>query len=54
MKLFTVSQMVAAEKPADSQGNSYAQMMETAGRSLAEAIIARWPVPDARDRKSVV
>ena len=47
MKLFTVSQMVAAEKTADSQGNSYAQMMETAGRSLAEAIIARWPVPDA-------
>jgi NAD(P)H-hydrate epimerase len=47
MKLFTVSQMVAAEKTADSQGNSYAQMMETAGRSLAEAIIARWPVADA-------
>ena len=47
MKLFTVSQMVAAEKTADSQGNSYAQMMETAGRSLAEAIIARWPVKDA-------
>ncbi|MCB8976976.1 MAG: NAD(P)H-hydrate dehydratase [Ardenticatenaceae bacterium] len=44
MKLFTVEQMVAAEKTADSQGNSYAQMMETAGRSLAQAIIARWPV----------
>jgi NAD(P)H-hydrate epimerase len=47
MKLFTVSQMVAAEKTADSQGNSYAQMMETAGRSLAEAIIARYPVEGA-------
>ncbi|MCA9944623.1 MAG: NAD(P)H-hydrate dehydratase [Anaerolineales bacterium] len=47
MKLFTVSQMVAAEKTADSQGNSYAQMMETAGRSLAEAIMARWPVENA-------
>ena len=47
MKLFTVSQMVAAEKTADSQGNAYAQMMETAGRSLAEAIIARWLVANA-------
>lgn len=47
MKLFTVSQMVAAEKTADSQGNSYAQMMETAGRGLAEAIMARWPVENA-------
>ncbi|MFZ1398042.1 MAG: NAD(P)H-hydrate dehydratase [Candidatus Promineifilaceae bacterium] len=47
MKLFTVSQMVAAEKTADSQGNTYTQMMETAGRGLAQAIIARWPVQDA-------
>ncbi|MCA9901215.1 MAG: NAD(P)H-hydrate dehydratase [Ardenticatenaceae bacterium] len=47
MKLFTVSQMIAAEKTADSHGNSYAQMMETAGRSLAEAVIARWPVQGA-------
>lgn len=47
MKLFTVSQMVAAEKTADAQGNSYAQMMETAGRSVAEAIMARYPVEDA-------
>ncbi|WP_420629216.1 NAD(P)H-hydrate dehydratase [Candidatus Leptofilum sp.] len=47
MKLFTVSQMIAAEKTADSQGNSYAQMMETAGRGLAEAIMARWPVENA-------
>jgi hydroxyethylthiazole kinase-like uncharacterized protein yjeF len=47
MKLFTVEQMVAAEKTADSQNTTYAQMMETAGRSLAEAIIARWPVKDA-------
>ena len=47
MKLFTVSQMVAAEKTADSQGNSYVQMMESAGRGLAEAIMARWPVANA-------
>jgi len=47
MKLFTVSQMMAAEKTADSQGNSYTQMMETAGRSLAQAIIERYPVEGA-------
>jgi NAD(P)H-hydrate epimerase len=47
MKLFTVSQMVAAEKTADSQNITYAQMMETAGRSLAEAIIKRYPVENA-------
>ena len=47
MKLFTVAQMVAAEKTADAQGNSYAQMMESAGRSLAKAIMARYPVENA-------
>ncbi|MCP4420370.1 MAG: NAD(P)H-hydrate epimerase, partial [Chloroflexi bacterium] len=35
MKLFTVKEMIAAEKTADSQGISYAQMMETAGRGVA-------------------
>ncbi len=39
--------MIAAEKTADSQGNSYAQMMETAGRGLAQAIMVRWPVANA-------
>ncbi|MBK8903851.1 MAG: NAD(P)H-hydrate dehydratase [Anaerolineaceae bacterium] len=47
MKLFTVSQMVAAEKTADSLGNSYAHMMETAGRGVAEAVMARWPMAGA-------
>lgn len=47
MKLFTVEQMVAAEKTADAQGNSYAQMMETAGRSLAEAISERYSIENA-------
>jgi hydroxyethylthiazole kinase-like uncharacterized protein yjeF len=47
MKLFTVEQMVAAEKTADSQGNTYAHMMETAGRGVAEAVMARWPVANA-------
>jgi NAD(P)H-hydrate epimerase len=38
MKLVTVSQMRAIEKEADSKGVSYAQMMENAGRGLAEII----------------
>lgn len=44
MKLFTVKEMIVAEKTADSQGTTYAQMMETAGRSLAQAIIDRYPM----------
>lgn len=41
MKVFTVAEMVAAEKAADAQGHGYAEMMERAGRALAEAILAR-------------
>ncbi len=44
IKIFTVAQMIAAEKASDAAGNSYDQMMETAGRSVAEAIIQRYPV----------
>ncbi|NWF65406.1 MAG: NAD(P)H-hydrate epimerase, partial [Chloroflexi bacterium] len=40
MKLVTVSQMRAVEKEADAQGVSYAQMMENAGRGLAETVYA--------------
>lgn len=38
MKLVTVSQMKAIEKEADSVGLSYAQMMENAGRGLANTV----------------
>ncbi|MBI3169972.1 MAG: NAD(P)H-hydrate dehydratase [Chloroflexi bacterium] len=38
MKLVTVSQMRAIEKEADSKGVSYAEMMENAGRGLAEIV----------------
>ncbi len=48
IKIFTVAEMVAAEKASDAAGNSYDQMMETAGRSVAEAIIERCPVKDKR------
>lgn len=40
MKLVTTSQMRAIEKEADSKGVSYAQMMENAGRGLAEIVHA--------------
>ncbi len=48
IKVFTVAEMVAAERAADAAGVSYDEMMETAGRRVAEAIIARMPVTDRR------
>ncbi len=44
IKLFTVEEMVAAERAADAAGLSYAQMMETAGLRVAEAIMQRHDV----------
>ncbi|HNB52377.1 MAG TPA: NAD(P)H-hydrate epimerase, partial [Anaerolineales bacterium] len=38
MKLLTTSQMRAVEQQADASGLSYAEMMENAGRGLAEII----------------
>lgn len=40
MKLTTTTQIRAIEKEADSKGTSYAQMMENAGRGLAEIVHA--------------
>lgn len=48
MKVFSVAEMVAAEKEADAQGNSYEEMMEQAGRGVAEAIIAQYDVRHKR------
>jgi len=45
-KVFTVEEMIAAEKAADASGVSYGMMMEIAGRSVAEAIVERVPVQD--------
>src|SRR5919109_3426295 len=39
MKLVTVSQMQAIEKEADAGGLTYPQMMENAGRGLADVIL---------------
>jgi hydroxyethylthiazole kinase-like uncharacterized protein yjeF len=42
-KIVTVEQMKAIEKAADSSGLSYDQMMENAGRAVAEAVRRRQP-----------
>jgi NAD(P)H-hydrate epimerase len=47
MKVFTVAEMVAAEKTADAAGITYAQMMETAGRLLAESVREHYNVEGA-------
>ncbi|HEX6385160.1 MAG TPA: NAD(P)H-hydrate epimerase, partial [Anaerolineae bacterium] len=47
IKVFSVAQMVAAEKAADAAGVTYDQMMETAGRLVAQAILERYPVEGA-------
>ena len=44
MKVFTVAEMVSAEKSADAHGHSYDKMMEQAGKGLADAIIERFDV----------
>ncbi len=41
IKIFTVAEMVAAERAADASGVSYDEMMEMAGQRVAEAIIDR-------------
>lgn len=48
IKVFTVAEMVAAERAADATGYSYAQMMETAGLRVAEAIQQRHEIADRR------
>ena len=44
IKIFTVAEMMAAEKAADAAGHSYAQMMATAGQRVAESILERYDV----------
>lgn len=44
IKIFSVAEMVAAEKAADAAGHSYSDMMEIAGRRVAEAIQQRHDV----------
>jgi ADP-dependent NAD(P)H-hydrate dehydratase / NAD(P)H-hydrate epimerase len=51
MKLVTSTQMRALEQRADVSGNSYATMMERAGRAVADAIVTRL---DARNKRVLV
>jgi len=46
MKIVSVAEMQQIERQADAQGLHYAQMMENAGRNLAEAVIRLGLPPD--------
>ena len=46
IKIYTVAEMVAAEKAGNAAGHSYAQMMETAGRRVADAVQQRHDVAE--------
>ena len=48
MKLVTAAEMGRIEKQADASGLTYAQMMENAGRAVAEALAERLPVAGRR------
>lgn len=43
LKIVTVEEMVRIEKAANAAGHTYAQMMEHAGKSVADALLARMP-----------
>ncbi len=47
MKLVSVAEMIAIEKQADANGLSYQQMMENAGRGVAEEVRRAFSAPDA-------
>ncbi|MEW5719484.1 MAG: NAD(P)H-hydrate dehydratase [Chloroflexota bacterium] len=51
MKLVTADQMRALEQRADASGNTYATMMERAGKAVADAIAERY---GARDKRVLV
>ena len=48
IKVFSVAEMVAAEKASNAAGNIYDEMMEKAGWAVAEAIIERFPVANSK------
>jgi NAD(P)H-hydrate epimerase len=48
MKLVNTTQMRELEKRADQSGNTYAMMMERAGKAVADAIIERWGAQNQR------
>lgn len=48
-KIVTVEEMIAIEKKADAAGLTYDQMMENAGKSVADHILSRWPDSDTSE-----
>jgi hydroxyethylthiazole kinase-like uncharacterized protein yjeF len=48
MQIVTVEEMHRLESAADKAGHSYNEMMERAGRGVAEAVMARLPIADKR------
>ena len=48
MKVVTVDQMRAIEAATDAAGHTFAAMMERAGQSVAEALMARMDVKGKR------
>ncbi len=48
IKVFSVAEMVAAEKASDAAGNSYDEMMEKAGWAVAKALMERYPVAGSK------
>jgi hydroxyethylthiazole kinase-like uncharacterized protein yjeF len=48
IKVFSVAEMVASEKAADASGNTYDQMMEKAGKAVADAIQQRYNVAGSK------
>lgn len=42
-KIVTVEQMREIERAVDARGLTYAQMMENAGKEVAQALLSRWP-----------
>lgn len=49
IKIVTVEQMRKIEKAADASGLSYEQMMENAGRSIAQRILEHWTRMDGKN-----
>ena len=54
MKLVTANQMRSLEQRADASGNTFAMMMERAGKAVADALIARLVARETRDNRVLV
>lgn len=48
IKVFSIAEMTAAEKAADASGISFDQMMDAAGRAVAQAVVDRFEIAGRR------